>query len=66
MNTERKRKKSEIQAKKNYRKKAPNVSRLLTDDVMTHSKLKENQTPTHNPCLIMAYSVVLKVQKLDT
>lgn len=43
VNTERKRKKSETQAKKNYRKKDPNASRLSADDMMTRSKLKEYQ-----------------------
>ncbi len=43
VNTERKRKKSETQAKKKYRKKDPNASRLSANDVMTRSKLKEYQ-----------------------
>jgi hypothetical protein len=43
VNTERKKKKSEAQVKKNYRKKNPNASRLSADDVMTRVKLKEYQ-----------------------
>ncbi|WP_436414077.1 MobV family relaxase [Petrimonas sp.] len=43
VNTERKKKKSEAQVKKNYRKKNPNASRLSADDVMTRTKLKEYQ-----------------------
>lgn len=41
--TERKKKKSEAQVKKNYRKKNPNAARLSADDVMTRVKLKEYQ-----------------------
>lgn len=41
--TERRKKKSEAQVKKNYRKKNPNASRLSADDVMTQTKLKEYQ-----------------------
>ena len=43
VNTERKKKKSEAQVKKKYRKKNPNASRLSADDVMTRAKLKEYQ-----------------------
>jgi molybdopterin converting factor small subunit len=43
VNTERKKKKSEAQVKKNYRKKNPNAPRLSADDVMTRTKLKEYQ-----------------------
>ncbi|OJV38818.1 MAG: mobilization protein [Bacteroidia bacterium 43-41] len=43
VNTERKKKKSEAQVKKNYRKKNPNAARLSADDVMTRVKLKEYQ-----------------------
>jgi hypothetical protein len=43
VNTERKKKKSEAQVKKKYRKKNPNASRLSADDVMTRTKLKEYQ-----------------------
>ena len=41
--TERRKKKSEAQVKKNYRKKNPNAPRLSADDVMTRAKLKAYQ-----------------------
>lgn len=41
--TERRKKKSEAQVKKNYRKKNPNAPRLSADDVMTRTKLKAYQ-----------------------
>lgn len=41
--TERRKKKSEKQVKKQYRKKNPNAPRLSADDVMTRIKLKEYQ-----------------------
>ena len=41
--TERRKKKSETQVKKNYRKKNPNAPRLSADDVMTRAKLKAYQ-----------------------
>lgn len=41
--TERRKKKSEAQVKKNYRKKNPNTPRLSADDVMTRAKLKAYQ-----------------------
>jgi hypothetical protein len=43
VNTERKKKKSEMQVQKNYRKKNPNASRLSADDIMNRTKLKEYQ-----------------------
>lgn len=42
--TERRKKKSELQAKKRYRTKSRNAARLCVDDVMSRDKLKEYQT----------------------
>ncbi|GJQ07823.1 mobilization protein [Capnocytophaga cynodegmi] len=41
--TERRKKKSEMQVKKQYRKKGSDVARLSADDVMARTKLKEYQ-----------------------
>lgn len=42
--TERKKKKSELEAKKRYRTKSRTAARLCLDDVMSREKLKEYQT----------------------
>lgn len=60
--TERRKKKSEMQVKKQYRKKGSDVARLSADDVMARTKLKEYKTHMLKQCQNTVCNVVSRAR----